>query len=65
MRDNSDSLAYEDVEYGVDGEYFGIYDGVIAWKMKDGTLINRFEGVPGRERIADRTQELIDAGEIE
>lgn len=62
MIDNSDGLLMEDVDYGWDGGYYGIYDGIIAWKLKDGTIRNRWSGVPGCELRAARTQELIDAG---
>ena len=48
MIDNSDSLLIDDVEYGYDGGFYGIYDGIIAWKMKDGTIRNRWTGIPGR-----------------
>ena len=65
MIDNSDSLLIDDVEYGYDGGFYGIYDGIIAWKMKDGTIRNRWTGIPGREGMARRTQALIDAGALQ
>lgn len=40
------------VSYGIDGSYYGIYDGVIVWVMKTGQLVNRWKGVPGAERRA-------------
>ena len=62
MFDNSDGLSFEDVVYGYDGGYYGIYDGVIAWKMRDGTILNRWADVPGCEFRAEATQKLIDEG---
>ena len=62
MFDNTDGLSIDDVEYGFDGGYYGIYDGIIAWKMKDGTIRNRWTDVPGCEFRAEATQELIDTG---
>lgn len=44
----------EDIAYGIDGGYEGIYDGVIVWVLKDGRRINRFAGVEGMERRAAR-----------
>ena len=65
MKDNSDGLLLEDIVYGIDGGYYGIYDGIIAWKMTDGRLINRWSGVPGCEFRAAKTQRLIDNGTIQ
>jgi len=62
MRDNTDGLLLEDIEFGWDGGYYGIYDGIIAWKMKDGSIINRWAGVPNCDLRATKTQKLIDAG---
>lgn len=62
MFDNTDGLLIEDIEFGWDGGYYGIYDGIIAWKLKDGRVVNRFSGVPGYERRAEHIQALIDAG---
>jgi hypothetical protein len=42
----------DDVAYGIDGGYEGIYDGVIVWVLNDGRRINRFAGVKGMERRA-------------
>jgi len=42
----------DQVAYGIDGSRAGIYDGVIAWVMKDGTIVNRWAGVPGAKRRA-------------
>lgn len=47
----------EDVEYGIDGGYEGIYDGVIAWVMKDGRVLNRFRGEGSRREAL--TEEFI------
>lgn len=38
----------DDVEYGIDGGYDRIYDGVIIWVLKDGRCINRFRGEGSR-----------------
>jgi len=55
----SDEFRMEDVEFGVDGGYEGIYDGVIYWVMKDGRLINRFRGEGSRRER--RINDLIEA----
>ena len=45
MSSESDQFTYpDDVEYGIDGGYEGIYDGTIIWVLKDGRIINRFRG---------------------
>ena len=41
-------------------EIRGIYDGYSITVLKDGTVINRWAGVPGHEERAARTQEYID-----
>lgn len=46
----------DQVVYGIDGSHEGIYDGIIAWVMKDGTTVNRWAGVPGYERRAARVE---------
>ena len=62
--DGSNGLMIEDIDYGFDGGYYGIYDGIIAWKMKDGTILNRWAGVPGCDFRAAATQKLIDEGTL-
>lgn len=48
------SINMADVDYGIDGGWLGIFDGVIVWVMNDGTMINRFEGEGTRreQRVA-------------
>lgn len=47
----------EDIAYGI--EMPEIYDGIIAWRLTDGSLINRWAGVPGYERRAARVDAWI------
>lgn len=47
------------VEYGIDGSYYGIYDGVIVWVLKTGRLVNRWKGVPGAERRAEAIDRIL------
>lgn len=42
----------DQVAYGIDGSHEGIFDGVIAWVMKDGSIVNRWAGVTGCSRRA-------------
>lgn len=39
----------------------GVYDGVLVWIEPDGSLTNRFAGIPGLERRARAGQDWIDA----
>lgn len=48
----------EDIEYGIDGGFYRIYDGVIIWVLKDGRYVNRFRG-DGSRREA-KIDELIE-----
>lgn len=47
----------EDILYGIDGGFQSgicIYDGVIAWALKDGRIVNRFRGEnSNREKRVD------------
>jgi hypothetical protein len=49
----------DQVAYGIDGSHEGIYDGTIAWVMKDGTIVNRWAGVPGFERRAAAVERYL------
>ena len=49
----------DQVEYGIDGSEAGIYDGIIAWVMKDGTVVNRWAEHPGYERRAARVDAYL------
>lgn len=45
----------DDVDYAIDGGWYGIYDGVIVWVLTDGRRINRFRGEGSRrEARVDR-----------
>lgn len=50
----------EDIDYGIDGGYAGIYDGVIIWVLKDGTMVNRFAGAVGYGNREQRIDEYIE-----
>lgn len=53
------NIDLDQVDYAIDGDSYGIYDGVIIWVMKDGTMVNRFAGQPGQERRAAAVDTLI------
>lgn len=57
----------DDVEYGIDGGYEGIYDGVIIWVLKDGRIINRFHGEGSRReaRIDALIARMADPAEVQ
>ena len=48
----TDDWTMDDVAYGIDGGYEGIYDGVIVWVLNDGRRINRWANEEGFERRA-------------
>lgn len=47
----------EDIDCGI--EVPEIYDGIIVWRLKDGTLVNRWADIPGYERRAARVDAWI------
>lgn len=42
-------------------ELRGVYDGVVVWIEADGSMTNRFAGIPGLERRAAAAQAWIEA----
>jgi len=48
-----------DERIGIDGGYYGIYDGVIIWLHPDGSVINVFAGEGSKREAA--TEKIVTA----
>lgn len=42
----------------------GVYDGISVWRLKDGSLVNRWSDVAGQEHRAAWVQKYIESGEL-
>ncbi|MEU5156778.1 hypothetical protein [Glycomyces sp. NPDC021274] len=47
----------EDIETGI--VLPEVYDGISVWLLKDGSMVNRWEGIEGMERRYNQTQQYI------
>jgi hypothetical protein len=50
--------ADEDIETGI--VLPEVYDGISVWLLKDGSMVNRWAGIPGMEYRAAQAQRYID-----
>lgn len=53
----------EDIHHGI--EIRGLYEGIAAWVLNDGRVINRWAGVPGCENRAAEVQDWLDNNRAE